>query len=81
MICFEIQRKERLLKQLANQVSDLEKKLDDTEEIEKRKKEKNEELNQWEEKIEIEEHRNECLKHMKQLKKVSDDRETLNSND
>jgi len=33
MICFDIQRKERLLRQLANQASDLEKKLDDTEEI------------------------------------------------
>jgi len=33
LICFEIQRKERVLRQLANQASDLEKKLEDTEEI------------------------------------------------
>jgi len=68
-ICFDIQRKEKLLKQLSNQVGDLEKRLDNTEELEQRKKDKTEELGQWEEKIEVEEHRNECLKHMKQLKK------------
>ena len=38
---------------------------------ERKKKERTEELQQWEEKIEVEEHRNECLKHMKALKKVT----------
>ncbi len=33
MICFDIQRKEKLLKQLANQVDDMDKRLENTEEI------------------------------------------------
>lgn len=68
---YDILKKEKILTNLETQEQELVKRLDDTKELEDLKVQKQKELEEWEEQIEVAEHRNECLTHMKELKKVT----------
>jgi len=68
-ITYDIIQKGKTLKQLLTQDTDLEKKLVDTSLLQITQEERKKEVEEMEVKIEVEEYRNKCLVHMKQLKK------------
>jgi len=66
---YDIIQKGKTLKQLLTQDADLDRKLVDTSNLQIEQEEKKKNLEEMEVKIEVEEYRNKCLVHMKQLKK------------
>jgi len=68
-IAYDIAKKQALLQKLATQCADLDKKLVDTGDLEEECLNKENMKEEWLSKIELAEHNNKCLQHMKQQKK------------
>lgn len=69
-MAYDISKKQILLEKLISQAAELDKKLIDTAGLEKECENKEIMNEDWLAKIELAEHNNNCLKHMKSMKKV-----------